>query len=70
VFGRFNFLIGDFVSLFVRFISLFGRAGNLHSGFSKYQELAGTGSVAGRPGIVFFAVFSRPPGNSILGEAT
>ena len=46
VLGRFNSLIFDFVSLFVGFISLFDRVGNLHSGGSQYQGLADTDSVA------------------------
>jgi hypothetical protein len=37
VFGRFNSLIVDFVSLFFGLISLFGRVGNSHSGASQYQ---------------------------------
>jgi hypothetical protein len=37
VFGQFDFLIVDFISLFLGFISLFGRLGNLHSEFSNYQ---------------------------------
>jgi hypothetical protein len=58
-------LIIDFVSLFFGFISLFGRVGNLHSEFSRYQRPAGTYSVAGRSEIAFFAVSSRRPGNAI-----
>ena len=37
VFSRFISQIVDFIFLFVRFISLFGRVGNLHSGVSQYQ---------------------------------
>jgi hypothetical protein len=37
VFGRFNSLIVDFVSLLFGFISLFDRPGNLHTGASQYQ---------------------------------
>jgi hypothetical protein len=37
VFGRFNSLIVDFVSLFFGFISLFGCVGNSHSDDSQYQ---------------------------------
>jgi hypothetical protein len=36
VFGRFNSLIVDFVSLLFGFISLFGRVGNSHTGVSQY----------------------------------
>jgi len=36
-FSVLNSLIFDFVSLFVGFISLFDRVGNLHSGASQYQ---------------------------------
>jgi hypothetical protein len=46
VLGQFNSLIFDFVSLFVGFISLFDRVGNLHSGASQYQGLADTDWVA------------------------
>jgi hypothetical protein len=64
LFGRFNSLIVDFVSLFFGFISLFGPVGNSHSGPSKYQWLAGAGSIAGQHGIVVFVVSFRRPGNS------
>jgi hypothetical protein len=36
LFGRFNSLIVEFVSLFFGFISLFGRVGNSHTGVSQY----------------------------------
>src|SRR5271163_3541834 len=65
VLGRFNSLIVDFISLFVRFISLFGRVGNLHLGCLAISMTCRTGSVAGRPGIGFFAVYFRRPGNPI-----
>jgi hypothetical protein len=68
--GRFNSLIVGFIPLFVRFICLFGRVGNLHSGVLQYQYLGGTGRVARPPGIGFFAVFSWRPREPDPGRLT
>jgi hypothetical protein len=62
VFGRFISQIVDFIFLFVRFISLFGRVGNLHSDVSQYQCLAGMGRVARPPGIGFSQYFTVDQG--------
>ena len=63
VFSRFISQIVDFIFLFVRFISLFGRVGNLHSNVSQYQCLAGMGRVARPPGIGFSQYFTVDQGN-------
>jgi hypothetical protein len=65
VLGRFNFLIVDSITLFVGFISLFGRLGNFLSNVIEYQQLTGTISRPQWPGIDVFPVFSRRSANPI-----